>query len=375
MAQPSTQDVVKFFDPTGMAAITGEALAQLVDGIYPYGDKGFVVLTTDVGGTPEVPDAHTNTKWQRYVWMRRMASSVKLYVWNPNGTDDAALHQWEEVGGGASIPDRSITAQKIVAGTITDNELSTISQSKISGLVSALNAAVSLNTAITSGDLAGVNSTYANPVITNGAVDYAKLKSDAAVDANRSVGADHIRDQVVGFTRHIKPDIGAGKIPKINSGGTAWEYVALPVLQFVAKKMTSASGSSSSPIAASTSLPDPDHGTSALTLAFVPLSGTSVVSVRFACTIWAATATTVSVMITDGTTVFQCHGSKVADTGGYGSVVVLDFVIQSWGAGVSKTFDVRFSANGAGVTSYLNHDYSSAGCSYLSIFELVGTVS
>jgi hypothetical protein len=83
MPQPSTIDVVTPFDPTGYSTISGAQLEQFAGGIAPYSDKGFVVITTDTAGSPNVPAANTTTKWQNYIWLRISSTYVTAYVWNP----------------------------------------------------------------------------------------------------------------------------------------------------------------------------------------------------------------------------------------------------------------------------------------------------
>ena len=95
MSQPSTQDLVKPLDPTGYASITGAQLAQLADGLAPYTDKGLVLVSTDAGLNPaaaNVPNASVTTKWQNYIWVRIMATTINVYAWNKNG--NTVVDQW-----------------------------------------------------------------------------------------------------------------------------------------------------------------------------------------------------------------------------------------------------------------------------------------
>ena len=82
MSQPSIIDVVTPFDPTAYTTITGTQLQQFGSGINPYIDKGLVITTSDIAGNPQVPAANTTTKWQRYLWIRQLASSIIVYAWN-----------------------------------------------------------------------------------------------------------------------------------------------------------------------------------------------------------------------------------------------------------------------------------------------------
>src|ERR1035437_7690123 len=108
--QPSLQDIVGGFDPTGAASISGAQLLQLVSGAVPFIDKGFILTTIDDnGGNPNVPDAVTNTKWQGYLWRRISATSVGIYVWDTNSASGVLL-QWQ-----------SINIAGIGIGSIVDN--------------------------------------------------------------------------------------------------------------------------------------------------------------------------------------------------------------------------------------------------------------
>lgn len=87
------QDFTKGVDFTGLTSIVDTDLNNLVDLAVPVDDTGgcgksLNLITVDTAAdTPDVPDAATVTKWQRYTWIRipfagSVNKSPKLYAWN-----------------------------------------------------------------------------------------------------------------------------------------------------------------------------------------------------------------------------------------------------------------------------------------------------
>lgn len=172
-----TTDVIPGIDPTGYASISGADLYQLVAGLNVETDKGMVIVTTDVGGNPVVPDGLTNTKFQRYMWMRisPASTSVSLYVWNPNGAGTGFTPQlWESVTS-ASIGTGSIQGYMIADNTITKEKIENITMAQVIGLTTAGYITTTSTPAII--DIAG--DFLSGFTIQNNAVTELKIATDA----------------------------------------------------------------------------------------------------------------------------------------------------------------------------------------------------
>jgi len=207
------------FDPTGFTTITGAQLLQLVVAATPYVDKGLVMVEADNAGIPVIPDATTNTKWQRYLWLRIIpnTSTLVLYAWNPNGqsyivysdgSGTQVLSNWIPVISSA-IPPGSITGSLIAANTILPGNIN------LSLLATALGfnpgTTVTTGTAPAAGDISGTYATgfsigagkiltalladlnVTGAKIANATIDYTKLIGDGtAGDMLKSTGTPAI---------------------------------------------------------------------------------------------------------------------------------------------------------------------------------------
>ena len=166
-------DLIVGFDPTFATQISGAQLAQLVNSATPNTDRGFIIVSTDIGTNPVVPDAgnlggNGNTNWQRYLWLRVSATYVTAYIWNPNGATDPVFENWVTVASAAIAPG-SIQGYQIASNTIPSSAVISISSSQITGsVVAGWLASLNLNqTAIATNGLLSTN-LFANGTLTWG---------------------------------------------------------------------------------------------------------------------------------------------------------------------------------------------------------------
>lgn len=185
-------DFLKGFDPTGSATLSAAQLLQLINSATPQTDKGLVIVTADAGGSPDVPDAATTTKWQKYLWLRVVtaSSTFTLYAWNPNVGSDATYLKWKDTYSG-TIPAGSIT-NDMLAGSIAASKLAgSIALSQITNGTNLL----STTTSFATGDVTGTQS--GGLVIGAKKVLSTMLANDATTDANRAVTTNSIKDAAV----------------------------------------------------------------------------------------------------------------------------------------------------------------------------------
>lgn len=125
-----------------------------------------LITTTDVGGSPDVPDATVTTKWKQYLWVRQVGSSAvpKVYVWNDFATSDATYLKWQEKAdvSAGSIVNSQISNSAAIAGskldltnTIVNADINSSAAIDSSKLATVPYAKLNLSGAVTNADLAG----------------------------------------------------------------------------------------------------------------------------------------------------------------------------------------------------------------------------
>lgn len=210
MSQPNNTDFEAPFDPTGYVTISGAQLLQLTSGLIPFTDKGLIVATTDIATVPQVPNANITTKWINYAWLRISATSVGLYLWNPNATPDATFLNWVSVSI-ATIGAGSIVDSMIADNTITDSKIASLNYSKLTGTPPNLPPSGAAG-----GDLVGSN--YPNPVLAPGVVTGTKIAASTIVGNNiaaATVTVDKLANDGI-----------ASDMLRVNAAANAMEFFA-----------------------------------------------------------------------------------------------------------------------------------------------------
>lgn len=149
-------DLLHGVDFAALSSATGPDHNNLVDLAEPLGDsategKGIVLWTVDLSlGVPTVPDATAlfQTKWIRYIWVRRPnatdpVKTSKLYVWNSSAPNDVTYLKWIEIGFDTTALEAQIAAAQLAA----DNAQATADNANIVAANAQSQASTALNTA------------------------------------------------------------------------------------------------------------------------------------------------------------------------------------------------------------------------------------
>lgn len=248
MGQPTLQDLNAPFDPTGYGQISGAQLLQLVTGATPTG--GLVLNSPDINGLVQTPDANTNVKWQRYLWLRVITDAggnptgVGLYYWNSAAVNDPTYLKWQSVIYGA-IPANSVGNAQLQPASVTDDKIVSMSYAKLSGAPGAFPP---------SGNAGGVlGGVFPNPTFNaanNGVLTPQALIAPAA----------------------------SGCYPlRIESDGLTVGFEAFGVIQ---SSITTITGQKTSAAVMTAGNPGVAEGAQLASIAFTPKSATSIIRVR-----------------------------------------------------------------------------------------------
>ena len=405
-------DFLKGFDPTGSSTLSAAQLLQMINSATPNTDKGLVIVTADSGGSPDVPDAATTTKWQKYLWLRVVTatSTFTLYAWNPNVGSDATYLKWKDTYSG-TIPAGTIT-NDMLAGSIAASKLAgSIALSQITNGTNLL----STTTSFATGDVTGTQSGGLN--IGAKKVLYTMLANDASVDANRAVTTDSIKTGAVTLAKFdttgaadtflnntvLNTPVWATKrsiiksaspvvtttgnilkVPQVateaaSDGGT-WQMTDPVtfgrVLKVASKKATYISSSTVIPL--DNTIPQITEGAEIVNFAFTPSSASSILRIVFNTYVGCNIANVVVALFSGASDALQATTAYTSGTLGRGAAVNLDYIYASPGT-TAITFSVRFGPATAGTAYAVGCDstatFSTASASFITIQEILGTVS
>lgn len=292
MSQPSSIDLVTPFDPTSYSTLTGAQLEQFGAGIAPYVDKGFIMVTTDVGGVPQVPTANVTTKWQTYLWLQISPSStsVALYAWNPNQSNaNPNFLNWQPVTLSA-IPSGSINGYQLAPSTVTYDKILNIQLSQVVGYTTLLTTVLtpSVQTVISGSYAAGF--TINNGQCTLATLDTTGANKQVLTAQGAGVAPAWATPPEIytGLANPNNTGSDDGKVVAVNSGA-AGTYKYLPIasvgriLQIVETDDKTKSSTAGTATIASTALVYNATGMNALTglnTAFTPISASSTLLIE-----------------------------------------------------------------------------------------------
>ena len=407
MPVPSTIDVTAPFDTTAYSSITGAQLLQLVSGVVPYTDKGMIIVTTDVGVNPVVPDASVTTKWQRYIWMRFSASAVSVYVWNSTIATQITYLNWQSITI-SGIGVGSIVGSMIADNTIADIKIISLDASKLTGSLPVGTTAIPSGAA--GGALAG---TYPNPVLNVNAVDTTNILGSSVTNAKvqsvdtstpttvsntgispltkirpNSVGLTQLRTNVAAnaleyfvpqaVVNLVNPVAGdASKQVRVNVAETGFELAKNGSVQKVAKALA-AGVDCAGTVADVDTIPTTSDGTVVITSAtFTPVGATNLVRVQFSAWVSCSNAgAAIALFLVKSGSANAVHTVSCTPTNnGERELLTIDYVATTGAAGTYAIY-----AGASAGTTYVGKasggsKYGSQNKAYLVIEEFQGTLT
>ena len=194
----TTQDFDKGVDFTGINPATAGDYNNLVDQASPHQDdantgKGIVIVTTDTAlNIPDVPDATTHTKWQKYIWQRiPFFSATDLspihYGWSPSSPFDTVFQQWRQtkVDNTAIITAiTAVTGLATLAKNTADQAIALAQAVNTIATDAATDAGDALTASVVASQAANAAATAANTAISNAnAATAAAASAQAAANA------------------------------------------------------------------------------------------------------------------------------------------------------------------------------------------------
>lgn len=323
---------------TGLPTISGGAIDQAIGALDVQVDKGMSVITRDIAGVPQVPDAVTTTKWQRFIWLRITATDILAYLWNPNAASVVTYLQWQSISL-SSLPAGYITTAMLSALCVTNEKIGSVDWTKLPAGGAA------------TGDLTGV---YPNPVIAPNAVTTVKITDSAVTTAKINANAvTHAKlgPLAVEPVTDIKPSGIALQQLRVNAALTAMEfYSPVDILQRSVTTLATYS-SVGTTIPYDDTIPQIGEGTQIFTVAFTPKSATSFMAIRVI--VNCRVTTTVGAIA-----LFEDAGANalvaaVANITSNEQQVILVYNLASVDT-AAHTFTVRAGINGGGGTIEIN---------------------
>jgi len=268
MSTPNVSDLITGFDPTSNTTITGAQLAQMVNSATTTSDRGFVLVSTDTAGAPNVPNASGTgtTAWQRYIWLRIQPTTVTAYVWNPNGSTDSTFLNWVNI---SQISTQSAITNAQLAGGITSDKITSVLNTSILNGVPPLwlaQLAVNLNSYLSNGlittgtfsnasfvwgDLTGNGSAVGAPVVSPLAITQPKLALQAAA-GNATLVTGQVKDRslygvqlytssaIAGLTDTINGQANSGIAPQTINAVDPLNNISVPSLSAKGQRYTNA---------------------------------------------------------------------------------------------------------------------------------------